>query len=61
MTISYTERNEDEYTWACFTLNDGSYMEVPIHGVASEDIQTKLQEAVDQYNIMFGISSSNNP
>jgi hypothetical protein len=52
MTINYTERSEGEYLWACLTLEDGSYMEVPIHGVASEDIQAKLQAAIDLYNEM---------
>ena len=50
--IVYTERTEGDYLWACLTLDDGAYMEVPIHEVASEDIQAKLQDAIDLYNEM---------
>lgn len=47
MTINYTERSEGEYLWACMSLDDGTYIEVPIHDVLADDIQAKLQAALD--------------
>ena len=59
MTISYTERSEGEYLWACMSLEDGTYIEVPIHGVLADDIQAKLQAALDTHNDMM--AALNNP
>ena len=50
MTIEYTERSEGEYLWACMSLDDGTYIEVPIHAVPSNEIQGKLQAAIDMHN-----------
>lgn len=59
MTINYTERSEGEYSWACMSLDDGTYIEVPIHDVISDDIQAKLQAALDVHNDMM--AAMNNP
>ena len=53
MTINYTERSEGEYLWACMSLDDGTYIEVPIHGVLADEIQAKLQAALDVHNDMM--------
>ena len=50
MTIEYTERSEGEYLWACMSLDDGTYIEVPIHAVPVGEIQGKLQTAIDMHN-----------
>ena len=59
MTIQYTERSEGEYLWACMSLDDGTYIEVPIYGVSADDIQAKLQAALDTHNDMM--AAMNNP
>lgn len=56
--ISYTERTEGEYLWACMSLDDGTYIEVPIHGVLADDIQAKLQAALDVHNDMMAAMDS---
>ena len=58
MTIEYTERSEGEYLWACMSLDDGTYIEVPIHGVLADDIQAKLQAALDVHNDMMAVMNS---
>jgi hypothetical protein len=35
------------------SLDDGTYIEVPIHGVLADDIQAKLQAALDVHNNMM--------
>lgn len=51
MTITYTTKNDDGVTFACFTGTDGSVFEVPVETEDSEsEIQTKLQNAVDYIN-----------
>lgn len=52
MTIEYTERSEGQFLWACLTLDDGTYMEVPIHGVAADQIQAAIQASIDTWNGM---------
>ena len=48
MTITYTTKQDEAITMACFTHSDGSVFEVPIGGFSTEEeIQTKLQEALD--------------
>ena len=54
----HTERSEGEYLWACMSLDDGTYIEVPIHGVLADDIQAKLQAALDVHNDMMAAMGS---
>lgn len=50
--IEYTERVDGELLWACLTLDDGTYMEVPIHGVEADQIQATIQASIDAWNAM---------
>lgn len=52
MTIAYTEKSEGDLLWACLTLDDGAYMEVPIHGVEEDQIQATIQASIDAWNAM---------
>jgi len=50
--IEYTERVDGDFLWACLTLDDGTYMEVPIHGVEADQIQATIQASIDTLNAM---------
>ena len=50
--IEYAEREDGNYLWACLTLDDGTYMEVPIHGVEADQIQATIQSSIDAWNAM---------
>jgi len=50
--IEYTEREDGDLLWACLTLDDGAYMEVPIHGVEADQIQATIQASIDAWNSM---------
>jgi hypothetical protein len=50
--IDYTERVDGDLLWACLTLDDGAYMEVPIHGVAADQIQATIKASIDAWNAM---------
>lgn len=47
--IEYTERRDGEHLYACLTLDDGVYMEVPIHNVEATDVQAKLRREIDRH------------
>lgn len=47
--IEYTERQDGEHLYACLTLDDGVYMEVPIHNVEATDVQAKLRREIDRH------------
>jgi hypothetical protein len=47
--IEYTERRDGEFLYACLTLDDGCYMEVPIHNVDAADVQARLQRETERH------------
>jgi len=47
--IEYVERRDGEYLYACLTLDDGCYMEVPIHNVEAANVQAKLKRETERH------------
>ena len=47
--ITYTERQDRNHLYARVDFEDATYIEVPIHGVAAEDIQEKLRAEVEMH------------
>lgn len=50
--IEYTERVDGDFLWACLTLDDGAYLEVPIHDVEADQIQATIQASIDAWKAM---------
>lgn len=57
--IEYTERRDGEHLYACLTLDDGCYMEVPIHNVEATDVQAKLKRQIDRHIEISHLIASN--